>query len=176
MGKQGKVNIPMMLACVLLCLTLFSMHLTGGLFARYTATDTASDSARVAKFRVTGELSDGVTVDCAAGSSGSCVLTVTNHSEVAVSYGLDIRFEEALGDLWTVSLMDGATKKPGTIDGETIHYGTLGSLAPGGQKSYSLEFTVSDWTYVTTAAVDPASVSVSKELNFIVDIHAVQVD
>ena len=37
---------------VLLCLVLFSAHLTSGLYARYTSTATSSDSARVARFDV----------------------------------------------------------------------------------------------------------------------------
>ena len=50
MGKQGKVNIPMMLACVLLCLTLISTSMVGGLLARYTTGGTAADNARVVRF------------------------------------------------------------------------------------------------------------------------------
>jgi len=46
--RSPRVNVPFCVAIVLLCLTLVSMHLTGGLFARYTATTSASDSARVA--------------------------------------------------------------------------------------------------------------------------------
>lgn len=49
-AQQGKVNIPICLAGVLLCLTLFSMHFTGGLFARYVSRDSGSDSARVIQF------------------------------------------------------------------------------------------------------------------------------
>jgi hypothetical protein len=39
-------------AMVLLCLVLFSAHLTSGLYARYTSTSSAGDNARVAKFDV----------------------------------------------------------------------------------------------------------------------------
>lgn len=171
-----KVNIPMALACVLLCLTLISMHLTGGLYARYTAYDTGSNSARVAKFSIAGEISDDVTIDCAVGNSGDCILTVTNHSEVAISYDLDLRFLETVGDLWTVSLKDGETVISGTVNGKTIRYDEVGTLGPGGQKDYFLEFVITDWTYVTLDATDPTMESVSKELDFTVDIHAVQVD
>ena len=48
--KSPKVNIPMILAIILLFLTLLSVHLTSGLYARYVSTATGSDSARVAKF------------------------------------------------------------------------------------------------------------------------------
>ena len=47
---KAKINIPMCAACVLLCLTLFSFYLCGGFYARYTANDTGSDSARVITF------------------------------------------------------------------------------------------------------------------------------
>lgn len=48
--NKARVNIPMCCACILLCLTLFSFHLCGGLYAKYTASGEGSDSARVIKF------------------------------------------------------------------------------------------------------------------------------
>lgn len=48
--KKSKLNIPMTAACILLCLTLFSFHFTGGLYARYITTASGDDSARVIKF------------------------------------------------------------------------------------------------------------------------------
>lgn len=47
---RRKRNIPMTIAGVLLCLTLVSVWLMSGLYARYTTSDSASDSARVAAF------------------------------------------------------------------------------------------------------------------------------
>ena len=47
---HSKLNIPFCAGLVLLCLTLFSMHLTSGLYARYVTSDSAEDSARVIKF------------------------------------------------------------------------------------------------------------------------------
>ena len=49
---KAKINIPMCIACVLLCLTLFSFYLCGGLYAKYISTAYGGDSARVAKFDV----------------------------------------------------------------------------------------------------------------------------
>ena len=49
--SEEKVNIPMLLACVLLCLTVISVYLTSGLYARYATSATAADSARVIAFR-----------------------------------------------------------------------------------------------------------------------------
>lgn len=46
--RTQKVNIPMCVAYVLFCLTMFSVSLSGNLYARYTAKDISQDSARVA--------------------------------------------------------------------------------------------------------------------------------
>ena len=48
---QTKLNKPMCFACVLLCLTLFSIHITSGLYAKYTVTATGNDGARVILFK-----------------------------------------------------------------------------------------------------------------------------
>lgn len=48
--KTIKVNIPLCIAGVLFCLTLLSAHFTSGLYARYTASSTYGDSARVIRF------------------------------------------------------------------------------------------------------------------------------
>lgn len=48
--SKPKVNIPMCVAGILFVLTMVSMHLTSGLYARYTASSSGEDSARVIKF------------------------------------------------------------------------------------------------------------------------------
>ena len=48
--NKHRVNIPMCLAGILLCLTLFSFRLMGGLDAKYSTSDSGSDSARVITF------------------------------------------------------------------------------------------------------------------------------
>jgi len=48
--KKAKMNIPMCTACVLLCLTLFSVYLCGGMYARYIVTESGEDAARVITF------------------------------------------------------------------------------------------------------------------------------
>lgn len=47
---KTKMNIPMCLAAILLCLTLISIHLTSGLYAKYISSASGNDSARVIKF------------------------------------------------------------------------------------------------------------------------------
>ena len=48
--RKTKMNIPMCLAAILLCLTLISIHLTSGLYAKYISSASGNDSARVIKF------------------------------------------------------------------------------------------------------------------------------
>ena len=49
-NSTKKPNIALCAGFILLCLTLFSMHFTSGLYARYISRDSAEDSARVIKF------------------------------------------------------------------------------------------------------------------------------
>ena len=49
-SKRIKINIPMTIAGVLLCLTLFSVHFTGNIYAKYATRAEMEDSARVAAF------------------------------------------------------------------------------------------------------------------------------
>ena len=46
----AKPNIPMYLAAFLFCLTLISIHLSSGLYAKFISTASGSDSARVITF------------------------------------------------------------------------------------------------------------------------------
>lgn len=48
--KTAKVNIPIRIACILFCLTLISVYLTGGIYAKYTAASGIGDTARVISF------------------------------------------------------------------------------------------------------------------------------
>lgn len=96
MGKKRhanvKVNIFMCLAAVLLCLTLFSMHLVGGLWAKYTASVSSSDGARVAAFHIkqTGTIFEQITADVTPGKTQTVGLTIENRSEVAMEYTLKV--------------------------------------------------------------------------------------
>lgn len=100
MGKylhqsKPKVNIPVRIAAVLFCLTLFSTYLVGGLFARYTASGQSGDEARVAKFSIegSGTLSQSIVQDFKPGDSEELTFTITNNSEVAVEYTVTAAIE-----------------------------------------------------------------------------------
>lgn len=90
--RSQKVNILMCTVAVLLCATLFSMHFTGGLYARYTASISGSDSARVAAFSLTqeGTVFQTIEADVTPGTTQNAELTITNKSEVAMEYTLTV--------------------------------------------------------------------------------------
>lgn len=49
--RRTKLNIPMCMAGVLFCLTLFSLHFSSGVIARYSANTDGTDNARVIEFK-----------------------------------------------------------------------------------------------------------------------------
>ena len=90
---KTKMNIPMCLAAILLCLTLFSFYLCGGLYARYTTSDSGEDAARVARFDVSEDgayFSKNLLIETAPGRVEREIV-VTNNSEVAVAYTFTIK-------------------------------------------------------------------------------------
>ena len=90
---KTKMNIPMCLAAILLCLTLFSCHLCGGLYAKYSATGFGEDAARVARFDVSEDgayFSKNLLIETAPGRVEREIV-VTNNSEVAVACVVTIK-------------------------------------------------------------------------------------
>lgn len=170
MGK-AKVNIPICAALVLLFLTMVSIHMTSGLYARYTSTSTASDSARVAKFDVDANKQDDVTVICDIdGDNGDYVITVNNKSEVAIKYNIDLVFDKAL--FAGVELKIGETKGV-VLDDKTVKFSDVGLLAPGGNMDHTVTFHVTNWETITK---DMTGIKGTTELSFTARVHAVQVD
>jgi len=91
--NKAPVNWILRAAGVLLCLVLASSYLVCGMFARYTTTATGSDTARVAKFDITGtglQTMD-ITADLSPGGSETCNLQIKNNSEVAVEFKATIQ-------------------------------------------------------------------------------------
>lgn len=167
MGK-AKLNIPMCAALVLFLLTMISIHMTSGLYARYISTAGSGDSARVAKFQVESSIeqakdSDGNDI------ANQFVLTVTNDSEVAVRYSIEIVTDAPL------KATIGETELTVT-DGKMTFTDAAWVLAPGaGSVEHTIELDVSDWVGVTsedTAYVETEPV----EFTFDVNVHAEQID
>ena len=91
-----KINIPIFLGLFLLCLTMISTYFTGGIYAKYTVRDSASDSARVATFNVniTSDIDSYVGIiplgDIQPGDSKQIQFAVTNKSEVVVEFSVTV--------------------------------------------------------------------------------------
>ena len=145
---KAKMNIPMCAACVLLCLTLFSMYLTGGLYSKYVGRDDSGDSARVAKFSVSISPSTAadINIDVSAGTgkkSGTYEFKLNNASEVAVKYGVLLTFTEDVPDYLSVTLNGAAGTKPGGADNKLL-FENAGTSAPNGAAAgNTLAFSVS---------------------------------
>lgn len=147
MAYQGKYTKPssgnpvMRIAFLLLCLLIVSMYMTGGLLAKYHATGSGKDSARVANFdiKVTGTNEDMNVVCGETPETGSYTVTVENDSEVAVRYTITV---EIVPD-------DGAFSA-GAIS-YTVTDGETGELpvGPDETKTHTLTFEVADWAEVT---------------------------
>ena len=80
---KTKMNIPMCLAAILLCLTLISIHLTSGLYAKYISSASGNDSARVIKF---GELTITETGDFYEGNTLMIIPGVALTKKATVSF------------------------------------------------------------------------------------------
>ncbi len=97
--KNKKVNIPIRIASVMLCLVLFSLYMTSGMLAKYTTGGNGKIDSRVAKFNVTatdaGE-NEYVFDQAKQQPDGSYLVTVKNDSEVAVRYTIILKFDRAI--------------------------------------------------------------------------------
>ena len=169
MGK-AKLNIPMCAALVLLFLTMLSIHLTSGLYARYTATSTASDSARVAKFDVTAEVQP---VD---GKEGEFTLTVTNNSEVAVEYQVVVTLSDRLdAEIRNPADITEANGNSVSGDKKTVT-NSQWELAPNtGVRTHTLQFEIQNWVGMTKTGVNSGETE-SVAFDFKVEVTAQQID
>lgn len=86
--RKAKMNIPIRVAAVLLCLTLVSTYFVSGMFARYATSGQSSGNARVAKFSIEGSgiSSQYLDASLSPGTDKDVPLIIENNSEVAVEY------------------------------------------------------------------------------------------
>ena len=82
-AKPMTINIPLYLTVLLLCLTMLSIHLTNGMFARYISTMGGGDSARVIRF---GDLTLTETGDFATDGHAYIVPGVNLQKKAVISF------------------------------------------------------------------------------------------
>lgn len=80
---------------VLLCMVLASFWLMCNIYAKYSAEASGSDGARVAKFNVTesGNITQKIEVQVSPGEVATYQVDVTNDSEVAIEYVMNVKNE-----------------------------------------------------------------------------------
>lgn len=162
-------SLMIRIALILLCLVMISIHLMGGMYAKYTTKGNGSDDARVAKFdvKLTGVETDLNIVCDENPEKGTYTIKVENKSEVAVSYEISV----------SVTPLD--SNGDGTADFDASAVSAVlnsdsGTLAVGAEvATHELTFTVDDWSKIT-ATMEGKSDEVS--FKFTVTIDVVQVD
>lgn len=161
MRNTNKINIPLCLAGVLFWLTLISIYLTSNLFAKYTATSTGSDSARVAGFHPTATITPpDQTIEYDSNKAEYKIvytIGVANPSEVAVKYDVVISFND--------NVLKGATfqfdNKPvvNITPSTRVKYDGVGTLSANQTtaQNYTLTFTVTKELIEQLVAAAPDS-------------------
>ena len=132
-----KTPISLYLAGILLCLVMISANYTSGLYAKYTTSVSASDSARVAKYDVSIDV-ENTTVSLSSFDkttlSGKTSFTVKSNSEVSVKYSVVITFPNELPNYleWRVDV-GGAVVSDEKItqNGAVYTFTDIGTFAPG---------------------------------------------
>lgn len=150
--KMTPAGIVLRIIIVLLCLIVLSVYFMDGLYARYVSNGTGSDSARVAKFEVDVVGDADVAISTMVSTDNVYTITITNRSEVDISYELKVDVDPALLGTFT----DGT-----------------GYLNPGESITATLTFEVMDWNAVTQGMQNAQD---SKPYDFTVTVNAVQVD
>ena len=172
--KPFKLNTMLKLAGILLCLVLATTHLASNLYAKYTANDSGSDSARVAVWNVeaSGASVSNVKIDLATADtdtstvSKTYALTVTNKSEVASNYDIIVVFDKALSDEITLKLDNGTITGTKTADKKSFVFSNVGQLGVGNTSA----------THTLTFAANYADVDVDYSYNFNVKVDFEQID
>lgn len=132
--QKTKVNIPIVAAICLLCLTLLSAHFTSGLYAKYTSVVTTTDTARVASFRIDTDvdyvqlgIGDGQPLNFELGGAGEVTgvpipFYIESQSEVTVAYSVTAAFDVALPEYVSLTLTDGTKTETVQADGAKTQF------------------------------------------------------
>lgn len=182
MKKDNKEKSPVnlgsfliRLAAVMFCLLLVSMYLMSGLFARYVSRGQGGDSARVAKFNPSViPMANNVNIEYGVTpkNQGAYTITVTNDSEVAVTYNITVVVEKADATFDIKVALEDRTLD--TTETSRLLFENAGYLAAGESKKHDLMFSVLEWGDFTKNV--PGLASRTETLKFQVFVDVVQVD
>lgn len=169
-SNKPKINIPMCVAFILFVLTLVSIHMTSGLYARYTVTSSSLDSARVAMFNVESSVQP-LLDDQGKHMEGKYTLTVNNLSEVAVRYSLTV----TMPDYLSMAVDEEEPKSPETGKNQAVFENSDWVLEPGENTgTHTLTFAVVNWSGLTSQMPNNETENLSVDFN--VTVTAEQID
>lgn len=181
MNTKVNKKVPVVFYFGLALLFLFSLssYFTGGLYARYTTSVVGEDTARVAKFDVSNEISTGnASIDLnfydPTKLTDIVQFQVESSSEVAVEYTVIVTLPKADVDydVWLdVTLTgDGITQ---TKTGNTYVFEGFDAMAPGtlNQAAYTLSFKIKE-AYKGTPPSGLKNITQSAQIT----VHAQQID
>lgn len=162
---QEKVRFRLPIQAYLLYLAIASMLLTGVSFARYVATGTATDEARVAAagIEVTWGSDSDIEISNAAGGadSGSFSFTVSNKdSEVAIGYDVVVTLGAPLPDGVTIALDNKEILSSGQ---SSYTFSNAGTFEPGyNTKTHTLTFN-GDYNIITAPFDTDITITINAE-------------
>lgn len=90
---KRKRNIPMCAAGILFCLTMITLHMVSGLYAKYITTGSTVDAARTAAFylKAEGTLMQHLQSEIIPGGDQTQPVVIFNQTEVSMKYTMVIR-------------------------------------------------------------------------------------
>ena len=168
-AKPSAGNTMLRIAFLLLILLLVSVYFVGGLLARYNATGSGEDDARVAKFdvQITGDAKDTVIAASVDPDTGLYEIKVENDSEVAVHYEISVSITPT-GGLFPASAIS-CTVKHGDLESDS---GDL-PAGPDATAIHTVIFSVNDWNAITqTMSGNQGEVSFAVTAT----VHVTQID
>lgn len=131
-NSYSKSNIFLKLAAVLLCLTLLSVYLVSGLYAKYSNKSASGNVAAVAEFSPLASFDNGTWVFESDGSeseySYDYEIKLSNPSEVNVQCGLEIAFPDGMLDGARFTFNDNTQE---VEDEEIMDFGEFATLDAG---------------------------------------------
>ncbi|MBR7092824.1 MAG: hypothetical protein IKI50_06550 [Clostridia bacterium] len=128
---------------IILLLAFFSSLFATDFLAKYRSGDTRDDAARVALWNV--DMTSGAQIEVLPDGTGSVTypITVTNRSEVAVSYDVIIRFGQSVAGKITNPRLGGAAPTEGAAFTDRLTFRAAGTLpaAAGTPQSETINLT-----------------------------------
>ena len=159
----------MLMAAVLLLLVGITLPFVSGIFAKYARSSTASDTARVALFRVSAEGDKENQIDFSEGKTAAeYTVRVTNDSEVVTAYDLTLSLKKPLPSGVSVTL-DGTAPQI-SDDGLVLTFSPGKMLAVSSSADAQLRF------FAENPIDFPSGDSYQESFSFDVTVRFVQVD